>query len=697
MLVEFVQLVNAIARVNSLPMGQDLVVPQKPPRPFVPPLLKSEQPVGELNVEAVLIAAPAAVGKSTVANALSFERQAPLLDLARVPVGAGSLRGLLAAAYGPDAIEAFHRGDLPIIVDAVDEGRLHSGLQGLPAFFRTAGELMSEARGSRNRVKLVILSRPDALRWARDELHSACPDLTRAELTIDFFDEQGARAMIEVYADFYAQEHAPYWEHRDRALQVRDGYFDAIARVLGVRPGELWTMPDARAFAGYAPVLAALGEMLPRIEHFERLENRLRSTAGTGEAWAVLEEVLDEVLVREQGKLVNALRGRVKSHVPAVAYDRGEQLRLLAAFIDGGQPTPKVLGLPPGEEQIYQQMVQERLPEHAFLREAKPANAVFASFILAEAIDAGRGFGTAAAQILRDVSREPFLWRSLERRLRADSLLDGAYAGCVLNSLWNEPDPKDVQTTVLPADGGGARVILILSPTKRIEFNATLPLVLFEQARAFTAELGEDATVELEGRAGRNGGPAWFTLRGPVTLICGTLTIGADVIQLEDRIWLQANNAVPTRGVPTLVAGTNMRIGLEGALVRMYPWNQLRRTIASPDEGAAPLSAFERLIQLCDERIGSIPVHLYPDYTIPDGPLSWLRRQFGEIFPRLVDLMIREGIAQKGEREKGVRGAVPMVVVRFGQAFSEIRAALRGDDVRPEVRGFVEKVRKDVL
>ncbi len=694
MSIQFNQLVTTIARAALRPAGRDLEVAAKP-NPFVPPLLGLSQRQGKLNVEAVLIAAPAAVGKSTVAKALSSETQAPLLDLARVPVGAGSLRGLLAAAYGPDAIKLFRGGDLPVIVDAIDEGRLHSGPEGLPAFFRTVGELLCEARDCKNRVKLVVLGRQDALRWARGELQSACSDLTSVELVVDFFDEQGARGMVEVYADFHAEEDAAYRHHRDRALQVRDAYFDAIAHALGARPGEFWTMPDARAFAGYAPVLAALGAALARFENFERVENRLRGAAGMGEAWSVLEEVLDEVLVREQEKLVIALQRRISSSIPANAYDREEQLRLLTALLNGDQPAPKALALPPGEEQIYQQMVHQRLTEHAFFQEGKPANVVFASSILADAINAGRDIGAAAAQVLRDASREPFLWRSLARQLGEDSLLDGAYVGCVLNSLWSEPAPMDVLTTMVPADAGGATVILTLGPAKKLVFNTTFPLVLFEQVRAFTAELNEDATVELEGRAARNGGSAWFTLRGPVVLVCGTLTVHADVVQLGSRIWLEAGSVAHTRGIPTLVPGTDMRLGLGGALHHTYPWNKLHQTITSPDEEYAPRDALEKLVTLCYERIGPIPLYLYRDYSIPDGPLKWLRRRFGDTFPKLVEVMDQEGIAQV--RPSTVSGPVPMVVVSFGGAFSEIAAALRGDDVRPEIGRFVERVRREVF
>lgn len=693
MSITFTQLVDAVARVHLRPVGNDLQVPAKP-SPFVPPRLRSERRQTELRVEAVFLAAPAAVGKSTAAKALSAETNAPLLDLATVPVGAGSLRGLLTAAYGPAAIDTFLRGDLPVVIDAIDEGRLHSGPLGLPAFFRTTAELISDPSASRDRIKLVILGRPDALRLARHHLEPACPSLTTTDLEVDFFDEQGAHRMVEVYADYCAEEGAPYWQHRERALKVRSDYFSAIARALGATQEELWTKTDARAFAGYAPVLAALGAALARFEHFERVAIRLQGTTGTGEAWSVLEEVLDEVLVREREKLLRAVQRRTSSTIPTVAYDRDEQLRLLAACLNGDQPAPKMLRLPPDEEQIYQEIVQQRLQEHAFLRDGRPANVVFASFILADTVHSGSAIGDRAASVLREVSREPFIWRSLARRLGEDSLLDGAYIGCVLNSLWNEPTPMDVRTTVVQSDPGSATVILKLAPARTLGFNLTLPLVFFEQARALTVELNEDATVELHGRAGTNGGSAWFALQGPVLLRCGTLAVHADVVQLGGSVWLEAASAEHTSGALTLIPATEMQIGLGGALGRSYPWSRLRQTLKSPVEEPYH-DHFEQLVRLCDERIGTIPVHLYADYSIPHGPLNWLQKRFGETFPKLVERMVSAGIAYKGEKE-GVKGAQPMIVVRFGTTFTDILAALDGNEVRPEIQRFVEQVRPEL-
>jgi hypothetical protein len=102
----------------------------EPPRPFVAPRL--DIPGTDPSVirkEIIFIEASAAVGKSTLAQQLSATLKAPILDLAKVPVSAGSLYTLLTdleAADLCDPVAAFHEGKVPVMIDALDEGSLLS-------------------------------------------------------------------------------------------------------------------------------------------------------------------------------------------------------------------------------------------------------------------------------------------------------------------------------------------------------------------------------------------------------------------------------------------------------------------------------------------------------------------------------------------------------------------------------------------
>ncbi len=156
-----------------------------------------------LAAEVLFLEAPAAVGKSTTARALSARTGAPLLDLAKVPVSTKTLVGLLGSELsGPgDPVAAFHMGDIPVIVDAPDEGRLLSGEEGFEGFLETTGELLLESRAETSRPKLVFLGRPGAIAFTKTGLQLAGQDLTMASVEVDFFRESAARKLIHAYAD----------------------------------------------------------------------------------------------------------------------------------------------------------------------------------------------------------------------------------------------------------------------------------------------------------------------------------------------------------------------------------------------------------------------------------------------------------------------------------------------------------------
>jgi hypothetical protein len=110
------------------------------------------------------VEAPAAVGKSTFAAHLSASRRLPLLNLAQVRVSTGTLAGLLASEFSDPraAGDAFHLAELPILIDALDEGLILSGDLHVEDFLRTTCELLLLDRRVTGRPKLIFLARPEA-------------------------------------------------------------------------------------------------------------------------------------------------------------------------------------------------------------------------------------------------------------------------------------------------------------------------------------------------------------------------------------------------------------------------------------------------------------------------------------------------------------------------------------------------------
>ena len=332
-------LVNLLSRPVHFPRGAEAgnLFIAEPPKPFVAPTLDipGKDP-SVIQKEILFIEASAAVGKSTLARQLSATLKAPILDLAKVPVSTGSLRTLLTdleAADKSDPVAAFHEGKIPVIIDALDEGRLLSNETEIDRFLVTTAEFLLSNRSVTSRPKLVFLARFELIELARQSIELTAPGITRATAKVEFFDKEGAWQLIQAYAATAAKPGSHYLQQPEAARDLIATYFDAIETVLGLAAGELWQNEQGKVFAGYAPVLAAVGSILAAIDDFITVANNLKSNGGR-EAWGVIEAVLYEILSREQAKLRKLLSAQCKSALPDAVYDAEEQMALLAQYVE---------------------------------------------------------------------------------------------------------------------------------------------------------------------------------------------------------------------------------------------------------------------------------------------------------------------------------------------------------------------------
>ena len=309
----------------------------EPPRPFVAPRL--DIPGNDPSViqkEIIFIEASAAVGKSTLARQMSATLKAPILDLAKVRVSTGSLHSVLTdleAADQSDPVAAFHEGKIPVIVDALDEGRLLSDESGIENFLVSTAELLRSNRSVTSRPKLVFLARFESIELAQQRIELAVPEITRATAKVGFFDKEGAWQLIQAYAATAAKPGSQYQQHPEHARGLIAVYFDAIENALGLAAGELWQNEQGRVLGGYAPVLAAAGSILAEVDDVVTVVNNLKSQDGR-EAWGLIEAVLYDILIREQAKVRQQLRAQCKSSLPREVYDVEEQMALLTQYVE---------------------------------------------------------------------------------------------------------------------------------------------------------------------------------------------------------------------------------------------------------------------------------------------------------------------------------------------------------------------------
>ena len=314
------------------------------PDPYVAPTFRVVE--GHFPSEVIFIKAPAAVGKSVTAQYLSARKNAPLLNLAEIAVAAASFRGLVTD-WAISAEEAFHNGELPIIVDALDEGRLWSGENSFTAFLEgTVRFLTRRNPATANPTKLILLGREESAEFSQLAVNMENENVSTCTLQLDFFAQHEAFQLIGLYAEkelkrLRATEQLNANDDYDRRLTLLSGrpmrdlklaFFQAIESALDIEPNHLWDNERGRTFAGYAPVLASIGTLLAGVENPIIITNRLRDSA-TREAWDIINTVIQEILEREKNKLINNLQGI--EVIPENAYDQHEQLAYLTQLLGG--------------------------------------------------------------------------------------------------------------------------------------------------------------------------------------------------------------------------------------------------------------------------------------------------------------------------------------------------------------------------
>ena len=546
----------------------NFTIPEKPSI-YVPPTFHYVDNSDTIESEVVFVQAPAAVGKSMTAKYIASSKRTPILDLARTPVGTDSLRGMI----GNDAaLEAFRAGTLPIVVDAMDEGRIVSGEKSFEQFLATTGVLLTESphhnqsTDYRRRPKIIFFGRSESVEFANLAIQLlAEPSLCRIEL--DYFAKDSAVRLVNESAEkeignlpiSTGQKQSRRASlHSVPMTRLKDTYFSAIASALGLSEEALWTDEIGRSFAGYAPVLSTLAIMIARSENPHRDQHDLEKTI-VGQAWDVVSRVLSLVMEREQEKFQEIVANEFSS-LPDSVFSRDEQLSYLAQLIRGSQiDFCGDFQLKEQTKQRYMERVSQFLPEHPFVRDKKAANDVLGSAIVAHVILTGiEEQSEEDDQSLGRLSRQPFMWRHARNSLSPDTIIYGYTAGYLLNSYFNDPvTNRDSGVRIQDNDDGGSSVLLV---EDNVRFDVIPPVTLFEAARNCDIETAHK--VVLDGRG--------FVFSGTNSIVCGDLELRSATI------WVYGSLKIVPSGYLSLGETVRVSIVDDDAYVALSP--KFRRT-----------------------------------------------------------------------------------------------------------------------
>jgi hypothetical protein len=343
---------------------------------------------GLATAQAVVISAPAAVGKSMLAEYVALRTGGVIWDLAQASVGNNFAIGHLAASHGvralSDVVSRIHQGRFLVVADALDEAKLRVTFDSFTAFLDDLSrQLLKGIRAGTPAV--VLLARRETADFAADWLEKSL-DVALVRATIGFFDRQGATEFVN--RQLAAQGRDP----DNTALAAsRDMIFDRTLGLLGIEPStEQWPDEPARRFLGYAPVLVATARFLGGGGNPQRVAEQLRAESNPTMIWKLLAELLEDMLAREQQKFIEGFQERCSIQAETLGFSSWDQLftpgEQIGWLVTGalGTESPEVCA--PGTlEAPYRSEVHAWMPEHPFLgaSEREFATAVFQDFAYA--------------------------------------------------------------------------------------------------------------------------------------------------------------------------------------------------------------------------------------------------------------------------------------------------------------------------
>lgn len=312
--------------------------------------------------DVILVSAPGAVGKSTLASQISFKTGSMLLDLARAaPVGANTLVGGLATT---GLLQPFQQGCASLIIDGLDEARMRANHGGYTAFMDDVVRLIGPKY-----KPLVLFGRTGAVEDAWLVLSDK--GLEPPVLEIGYFNQSQSAEFCKIQVQSARNDNS-IREPDDRAVDL----------LLGRMRETLQVKEDS--FSGYAPVLIALAERVvdpvnPNTQAFiARLEKDQEPLTLTG--------IADSIMRREQEKLNSlpfqnqSLRGKL--------YAPDEQIVRLLAHLYGGTPNTYLPPMSALDRQTYDDALKTWVLEHPFLDGTgkRPSSAVFAGLLGCKAL-----------------------------------------------------------------------------------------------------------------------------------------------------------------------------------------------------------------------------------------------------------------------------------------------------------------------
>ena len=531
------------------------------------PLTKSTQEFGNdvdpMGSPILLVSAPGAVGKSTLARQIAFATGSVYVDLAKAdPVGGNTLSGGLVRS---GIYSSWEDQAIATLIDGLDEATLKTTKEGFEAFLSDVAELSADRT-----VPTVLFGRTGAVQDAWLILTE------QIESNIAVFE-------IGYYPP---EESVDFAEAQLRASHPNRNHseVDRQALTLLLKELRIQTQSDGDRFAGYAPVLQAVAERVARESNPSSLVSEMRQ--GMQPA-VTLHSLASAILTREKTKLEDLAFS--EPGLGKRLYSPEEQLDRLVAH-RYHTPPPRLPDMSPSDAETYSNALETWVREHPFLDgDTGTSSVVFDAVISAHALKGDSASHDALqTELSKGNAANPFLYTfymGKEAESHVMVQLPEEHIGVIYASLRaGLAHGETASLSVAESDDdesedSTADVEIELIRRGREDSN----LLQFSTGRGGIIYLGahiRDVTIYMPHSTVEIGRSTEVVFTTPIEIQCKDLVLRADKVIAQNPpssqagvVFLQADalSGTPLTAVPVTRNGASLRASWPG--VKTYPWN----------------------------------------------------------------------------------------------------------------------------
>jgi hypothetical protein len=519
-----------------------------------------------LNAELILVSAPGAVGKSTLARQIAYSTGAIYIDLSEAePVGGNTISGGLVRS---NIYREWEQGNVAFVIDGLDEARLRATQEAISAFL---GDLVAISRGKRSPT--VLFGRTGSIQDAWLSLLDRESDVSNVSvLEIGYFDRETSIefAKIKLFHDTGAIT-AP----QEEAIGL---LIDRLRQQ---------TIREEGRFTGYAPVLCAVAERVSQ----ESNPAALISKISQGNENITVERISSAIIERERGKL-SSLRFSAPQ-VGESLYLKAEQLNRIVAHVYG-LPKPPLPALSSQDAATYEAALDTWVAEHPFLRgNERPSSAVFEAMICAHALQSSASSRAALDRELgKGGTANPFLFDFYlaSKDASGEIFISPEHIGIIYSSIRANLAIGETASLVVEAEEDAVEEEIY-----RANVDISIISKLSDGPKVFTFKTEQVGTLLL-GQNVENvyinapyakvsiGNGLEAHLIAPISIQCESFEVNASRLVVEAQnaqdsqsgnsifIESQTANASKMGSAPYVKSGTNFSVTWEGS--NTYPWTR---------------------------------------------------------------------------------------------------------------------------